>query len=51
MAIKNKCKYCLAPLDERGFCSRPCRMGKLLKKKAELEEQNKENKNSDNAQI
>lgn len=50
MAIKNKCKYCLAPLDEQGFCSRPCRMGKLLKKKAELEKQNKENKASDNAQ-
>ena len=51
MAIKNKCKYCLALLNEQGFCSRPCRMGKLLKKKAELEKQNKENKNSDNAQI
>lgn len=47
MAIKNKCKYCLAPLDEKGFCSRPCRMGKLLKRKAELEEQEKEKEKSD----
>lgn len=49
--MSKKCRYCLAPLDEQGFCSRPCRMGKLLKKKAELEKQNKENKSSDNAQI
>ena len=48
--MNKKCKYCLAPLDEQGFCSRPCRMGKLLKKKAEFEKQNKENKDSDNAQ-
>lgn len=45
--MSKKCKYCLAPLDEQGFCSRPCRMGKLLKKKAELKKQNKENKGSD----
>ena len=49
--MNKKCKYCLAPLDEQGFCSRTCKMGKLLKKKAELEKRNKENKDSDNAQI
>ena len=29
MAIKNKCKYCLAPLDKNGDCSGPCAPGKL----------------------
>ncbi len=48
--MSKKCRYCLAPLNEQGFCSRPCRMGKLLKKKAELEKRNKENKDSDSAQ-
>lgn len=47
MAIKNKCEYCLAPLDKQGFCSRPCKMGKLLKRKAELEAQKKEKEKSD----
>lgn len=48
--MSKKCRYCLALLNEQGFCSRPCKMGKLLKKKAELEKQNKENKDSDNTQ-
>lgn len=34
----SKCRYCLKPLDEKGFCSRPCTPGSLLKRKAELEE-------------
>lgn len=36
MTVK-RCKYCLKPLDSEGFCSKPCYMGKLIKKKAELE--------------
>ena len=37
MATVKKCKYCLSPLDDQGYCSRPCKMGALAKKKAELE--------------
>lgn len=36
MAIKNKCKYCLSPLDKDGYCSKPCKLGKLQKQIAEL---------------
>lgn len=32
-----RCKYCLKPLDSNGFCTRPCYVGKLIKRKAELE--------------
>lgn len=36
MTIK-RCKYCLKPLDNEGFCTRPCYVGRLIKRKAELE--------------
>nr|DAI37521.1 MAG TPA: hypothetical protein [Caudoviricetes sp.] len=31
-----KCKYCLAPLDSKGYCSKPCKLGAMLKRIAEL---------------
>ena len=40
----NKCKYCGAPLDDKGYCSKPCRMGALLKKITDLKEKIKNNK-------
>lgn len=32
----NKCKYCGAPLSTDGYCSKPCKLGKLQKQIAEL---------------
>ena len=40
MAIQ-RCKYCLAPLAEDGFCSRPCKIGALKRRQHELEEATK----------
>ena len=37
------CKYCGAPIVG-GFCSKPCKMGKLQKEKAALEKKIKEAK-------
>lgn len=31
-----ECKYCLAPLDSKGYCSKPCKLGAMLKRIAEL---------------
>lgn len=39
----NKCKYCGAPLVD-GYCSKPCKMGALLKRIAELKEKVKNDK-------
>lgn len=27
-----KCKYCGSLLDKEGYCTKPCKMGDLLKK-------------------
>lgn len=42
MTINKVCKYCLKPLNEEGFCSRPCKLGALIKKNAELKKQKTE---------
>lgn len=35
MAAKiTRCKYCGAPLAADGYCSRPCKMGDLERKKS-----------------
>lgn len=34
--MRTKCKYCLKPLDENGYCSKPCKIGALVKKLDEL---------------
>ena len=33
--MNSKCKYCGAPLLD-GYCSKPCKLGKLQKRIAEL---------------
>lgn len=41
--MSNRCRYCGAPIVD-GFCSKPCKMGKLQKEKAILEKKIKEAK-------
>lgn len=36
MEITKRCTACGAPLDSKGICSKPCKLGKLQKQIAEL---------------
>lgn len=42
LSVKPRCKYCLSILDAEGYCSKPCRLGKLAKEKAEAEKRAEE---------
>ena len=43
MAVKvTRCKYCGAKLASDGFCSKPCKYGKLQKQIAELQKKIKD---------
>lgn len=44
MDITKRCKACGAVLDDEGFCSKPCRYGKLQKQIAELQKKIKDEK-------
>jgi len=34
--MEKKCPHCFAKLDKDGYCSRPCRLGAIKKREAEI---------------
>ncbi len=46
---KGKCPYCFAKLADDGFCSRPCTLGSLYRRLAEVQRQRKEIQERENS--